>query len=156
MTDLITDDCLAWLDRRDPDRPFVLFCHHKAPHRSWEPDVAHLGLFADDDVPEPATLMDDNATRATVVRAARMGLDQLRPERDLKAPLPPGLAPDEETRWRYQRFIKDYLRASPRSTTTSAGCSIGSRPRASPRTPWWSTPPTRGSSSATTAGSTSA
>jgi arylsulfatase A-like enzyme len=44
------------------------------------------------------------------VRAARMGLDQLRPERDLKAPVPPGLAPDDETRWRYQRFIKDYLR----------------------------------------------
>ncbi len=110
VTDVITDDCLAWLDRRDRDRPFALFCHHKAPHRTWEPDVAHLGLFSDGDVPEPVTLFDDNATRADVVRAARMGLDQLRPERDLKAPLPPGLAPEDETRWRYQRFIKDYLR----------------------------------------------
>lgn len=33
VTDLITDDCLDWIDRRDPDRPFALFCHHKAPDR---------------------------------------------------------------------------------------------------------------------------
>lgn len=37
VTDLITDDCLRDPGRRDPDRPFVLMCHHKAPHRSWEP-----------------------------------------------------------------------------------------------------------------------
>lgn len=35
VTDLITDDSLRWLDMRDPDRPFALMCHHKAPHRTW-------------------------------------------------------------------------------------------------------------------------
>ena len=41
VTDLITDDCLDFLDRVD-GRPFALFCHHKAPHRPWEPSHEHL------------------------------------------------------------------------------------------------------------------
>ena len=40
VTDLITDMCLDWLDNRDKERPFCLLCHHKAPHRHWEPDDA--------------------------------------------------------------------------------------------------------------------
>lgn len=36
VTDVITDQCLQWLDARDASRPFLLMCHHKAPHRSWE------------------------------------------------------------------------------------------------------------------------
>jgi arylsulfatase A-like enzyme len=110
VTDLITDDCIDWLDRRDRARPFLLCCHHKAPHRTWEPHPDHLTLFDDIDVPEPTTMFDDHATRAAVVRAMRMGLRDLRPTRDLKAPLPPGLSDDDEIRWRYQRYIKDYLR----------------------------------------------
>lgn len=109
VTDLITEDCLAWLDCRDPDRPFALFCHHKAPHRRWECDVAHLGLFAGVDVAEPCSLFDDNATRSDVVRHVRMGLDELRPELDLKGPLPAGLTPDEETRWRYQHEMTNVI-----------------------------------------------
>ena len=38
VTDLITDMCLDWLGQRDKGRPFCLLYHHKAPHRSWEPD----------------------------------------------------------------------------------------------------------------------
>ena len=110
VTDLITDDCLDWLDRRDPDRPFLLLCHHKAPHRHWEPSRRHAAMYADVDVPEPETMFDDHATRAAVVRAMRMRLMDLDPVVDLKATVPPGLSEDEEIRWRYQRYIKDYLR----------------------------------------------
>jgi arylsulfatase A-like enzyme len=110
VTDLITDDCLDWLDRRDPTRPFALFCHHKAAHRTWQPDVAHRDLFVERDVAEPATLLDDDAGRSAAVRAARLSLMELRPIEDLKAPVPPGLSDVENLRWRYQRFIKDYLR----------------------------------------------
>ncbi len=110
VTDLITDDCLRWLDRRDPDRPFALMCHHKAPHRSWEPSREHFSLFDGIDVPEPATLFDDHDGRAEVVQAMRMRIMDLDPVVDLKATVPPGLSEDEEIRWRYQRYIKDYLR----------------------------------------------
>lgn len=110
VTDLITDDCLDWLDRRDPDRPFMLLCHHKAPHRTWEPAREHFTMYDDVDIPEPETMFDDHATRAAVVQAMRMRLLDLDPIVDLKAPVPPGLSEDEEVRWRYQRYIKDYLR----------------------------------------------
>lgn len=110
VTDLITDDCIDWLDRRDPDRPFMLLCHHKAPHRTWEPSPAHATMYDDVDIPEPETMWDDHASRAAVVCAVRMRLLDLDPIRDLKSPVPPGLSEDEEVRWRYQRYIKDYLR----------------------------------------------
>ncbi|MGB7880261.1 MAG: sulfatase-like hydrolase/transferase, partial [Ilumatobacteraceae bacterium] len=110
VTDLITDDSLRWLDKRDPDRPFALLCHHKAPHRSWEPSRKHFSLFDDVDIPEPDTLWDDHVGRAEVVQAMRMRIMDLDPVVDLKATVPPGLDEDEEIRWRYQRYIKDYLR----------------------------------------------
>jgi arylsulfatase A-like enzyme len=110
VTDLITDDCIDWIDRRDRDRPFLLLCHHKAPHRTWEPSRRHFTMYDDVDIPEPETMWDDHATRAAVVQAMRMRLMDLDPVLDLKATVPPGLTEDEEIRWRYQRYIKDYLR----------------------------------------------
>jgi arylsulfatase A-like enzyme len=114
VTDLITDDCIDWIDRRDPDRPFLLLCHHKAPHRRWEPAPRHAALFDGVDIPEPATMFEDlidgHADRAAVVRAMRMRLMDLDPIYDLKAPVPDGLDSEAELRWRYQRYIKDYLR----------------------------------------------
>src|SRR5437016_5224480 len=44
VTDIITDRALDWLKNRDPNKPFLLMCHHKAPHREWEPNLKHLGL----------------------------------------------------------------------------------------------------------------
>ena len=110
VTDLITDDCLDWLDRRDPDRPFALMCHHKAPHRRWESSPEHFTLYDDIDIPEPVTMWDHHDGRSQVVEAVRMRLLDLDPVKDLKATVPPGLDRDAEIRWRYQRYIKDYLR----------------------------------------------
>ncbi len=110
VTDLITDDSLRWLDKRDPDRPFALLCHHKAPHRSWDPSRKHFSMFDDVDIPEPDTLFDDHDGRAEVVQAMRMRIMDLDAVVDLKATVPPALSEDEEIRWRYQRYIKDYLR----------------------------------------------
>jgi arylsulfatase A-like enzyme len=110
VTDLITDDCLDWLDHRDPDRPFALFCHHKAPHRTWEPNRPHFTMYDDVDIPFPDTFRDDLAGRAEVVQAVRMRMLDLDPITDLKSAVPAGLTLDEEIEWRYQRYIKDYLR----------------------------------------------
>ena len=62
-TDLTTELALDWLEHRDPEKPFVLMCQHKAPHRNWLPAPADLGLFRDRDLPEPATLFDTYANR---------------------------------------------------------------------------------------------
>jgi arylsulfatase A-like enzyme len=109
VTDIITDLALGWLERRDPDRPFALMIHHKAPHRTWQPDAAHQDMYADVEIPEPPTLFDDYDTRSQAAREAlchMMDLDM----RDLKIPVPDGLSRDDEIRWRYQQYIKEYLR----------------------------------------------
>ncbi|NGP45440.1 sulfatase [Bacillaceae bacterium SIJ1] len=108
-TDLVTDFSMDWLDNRDTDKPFLLFCHHKAPHRPWEPDEKHAHMYEDVHIPEPETFNDDYANRSEAAKAAKMRMSDLRPK-DLKEDIPEGLTPEEENSWRYQRYIKDYLR----------------------------------------------
>ncbi|MCP2341735.1 arylsulfatase A-like enzyme [Actinomadura rupiterrae] len=108
-TNVITDLALSWLDGLTGDDPFCLLVHHKAPHRNWEPDAKHLGMF-EDDLAVPDTFFDDYSGRATAARQARMRVaDHLRID-DLKKILPPGLTRDEEALWKYQQYMKDYLR----------------------------------------------
>ena len=57
-TDIITDKSIAWMQKRDPQRPFLLMCHHKAPHRPWECDDKHKGLY-NDPIRLPDTFTDD-------------------------------------------------------------------------------------------------
>jgi len=45
VTDLITDFSIEFLKNRPKDRPFFLMCHHKAPHRPWQPDAKHARLY---------------------------------------------------------------------------------------------------------------
>lgn len=62
-TDITTDIAFDWLDSRDREKPFCLFLHYKAPHRSWMPDLQDLGMFDDITFPLPETFYDDYATR---------------------------------------------------------------------------------------------
>lgn len=110
VTDIITDLALDWLRGRDADRPFCLLVHHKAPHRPWEPDAKHADLYEEIDIPEPSTFDDDYRHRAQAAAAARMRVDRDLTATDLKRPVPDGLTPREEKGWKYQRYIKDYLR----------------------------------------------
>jgi len=109
-TDLITDLSLEWLKERDKDKPFFLMYHHKAPHRPWDPDDKHADMYEDTDIPTPETFDDDYSNRAAAAGAARMTVAEDLTERDLKQPVPEGLSPEEEKHWKYQRYIKDYLR----------------------------------------------
>lgn len=148
-SDVITDKCLAWLKARDTARPFFLMCHHKAPHRSFEPHPKHRGLYANANVKMPDTFDDDYKNRARAAAAARMriradmtyrDLGLVQPEGggevgelvvpgqpDRKVPEPANVrdlvlidqltgerftfqTPDELSRFKYQRYIKRYLR----------------------------------------------
>jgi len=97
VTDLITDDVLAWLDEgRDPERPFMLMYQHKAPHRAWQPGPDHLTTYDDVEIPEPDTLFDDYVGRTTAARNQEMSVkDHLRLAYDLKL-WPPTFKPDED------------------------------------------------------------
>ncbi|MGV3774662.1 MAG: sulfatase [Verrucomicrobiales bacterium] len=136
-TDIVTDKALKFLDQRPKEKPFMLFLHHKAPHRAWEPNAKYAKLYNDVDIPEPATLRDDYSTRTDAAGEATMTIARHLTRNDLKLPPPAelkgqarqrwlGEVPVEVTvehdgkevtlsgdallKWKYQRYIKDYLR----------------------------------------------
>ena len=134
-TDVITDLAVDWLEKgRDPDKPFVLMYQNKAPHRTWEPALKYLNLFDDVTIPEPDTLFDDYAGRGEAEKTQDMTIEKTMTARDLKLTTPRDLndeqrkvweaayasknaafekaelAGRELVRWKYQRYMKDYLR----------------------------------------------
>ncbi len=157
-TDIITDLALEWLkNEREKDKPFVLMCQHKAPHRNWSPAPRHLNLFDDTKMPEPNTLFDRyGGNRSRTLKEHEMGIkDHMYWGHDMKfhgkesmfpkyflsgiinrqyermtdsqkkqwdtayGPKNEKLINDiksgklnekEITQWKYQRYIKDYLR----------------------------------------------
>jgi len=109
-TDIITDVALDYLRKRDGKKPFFLMCHHKAPHRRWEPGPKYLTLYDDVDIPEPETFNDDYTGRATPAGVTEMTIERHLTTNDLKGPPPAGLKGQDLKKWKYQRYIKDYLR----------------------------------------------
>lgn len=132
-TDIITDLSIDWLKNRDKSKPFLLMSQHKAPHREWAPALRHLGWDGDRKYPEPETLFDDFAGRSKAVRDHDMGIDRTFTELDAKLRPPPkindeqlqewnayyeprnaafqqaNLTGKELVRWRYNRYMHDYL-----------------------------------------------
>lgn len=133
VSDIITDLALDWLEGRDRDRPFLLMVQHKAPHRSWEPALRHLGHDGDLDYALPPTFLDDYAGRGLAVRDQDMTIDRTMTAQDLKLVPPARLTPDQRRvwdayydprnealrkagltgeallRWKYNRYLHDYL-----------------------------------------------
>ena len=126
-------------DAREADKPFFLMYQHKAPHREWEPGPDHLTTYDDETIPEPPSLFDDYdgyPGRADAARQQDMTISQTMHESDLKltpdkrrrmndeqwaawraayGPKNEAFAEANRTgkdlvRWKYQRYVKDYLR----------------------------------------------
>jgi arylsulfatase A-like enzyme len=157
VTNLITDFAISKLRDFEDDKPFCLLYWHKAPHRNWMPDVKHLDLYDDTDIPIPETFFDDYDTRSAAAREQDMEVNNMFTSFDLKLtpqegdPLGSGgkqgfdghkawkriynsltveqreawdaaygpkneafrnlnLTGEELAKWKYQRYIKDYLR----------------------------------------------
>lgn len=131
-TAITTDLGLEFLKTRPTDKPFFLMLHQKAPHRAWQPDEANRKKFASAEIPEPATLFDDYATRPTALPENEQTIARDLTRRDLKLEPPAGLAPKERrrwlnekpmevevdgevltgtdlVRWKYRRLMQDYL-----------------------------------------------
>ncbi len=132
-TDLIGDFSIEWLKNRDKSRPFLLMSQHKAPHREWAPALRHLGWNADRQFAEPDTLFDDYSGRGRAEHEQDMTLEKTFTDRDAKLVAPPYLNPEQRrqwdayyeprneamrranlagkdlVRWRYQRYLHDYL-----------------------------------------------
>lgn len=59
MDDVVTDQAVAWLEKRSGDKPFCLFLFFKSPHRSWIRPRRYHDLFKNVAIPKPATYDDD-------------------------------------------------------------------------------------------------
>jgi arylsulfatase A-like enzyme len=136
VTDVITDLAIDFLKHRPADRPFFLMCHHKAPHRPWEPHPKHQSRFAAQTIPEPATLRDNYHGRTDALHENQQRVFDDLTRSDLKLEPPAELqgsaraqwlstkpkevetvvngtkrvlAGEELNRWKYQRYMQDYL-----------------------------------------------
>lgn len=154
-TDIVTDLAIDWLDQNaKSDKPFMLMCQHKAPHRCWMPPLRHLELYNDVQIPEPATLFDKQRDNARCVQLEEMEIDrhmnmvsdlfaysknaesdgvQIKLDRSGSRNLrkmtdeqleawntgfesenrelaEANLTGDDLVRWKYRRYIKNYLR----------------------------------------------
>ncbi len=144
-TDITTDTALAWLGRTwDGKKPFAMLLHYKAPHRNWFPPAKYQDLYPGEELPYPATFQDNYEGREKTAGDAWMTMDYLN-RKDMKmippdtldsemlfaweeygnnpgeAIMPEGCTTAEEARkWKYQRFIKDYL-ACVRSVDDNVG-----------------------------------
>ncbi len=133
-TDIVTDLSLEWLQKdRDPDKPFLLMCQHKAPHRNWQPGPEHLTLYDDVEMPLPETFWDDYEGRGTAAKTQAMTVANHLSPNDLKLKAPKNLTESQiaawnaayepknrafreaeltgrdRVLWQYQRYVKDYL-----------------------------------------------
>ncbi len=133
-TDIITNIALKFLKGRDTAKPFMLMFQHKAPHRNWQPGPKHLTLYDDVTIPEPDNLFDSYLGRGTAAQTQDMSIARTMTPNDLKLVPPRNFTPAQLKtwnaaygpkneafrkanlkgksliRWKYQRYIKDYLR----------------------------------------------
>ncbi len=110
VTDVITDEAIQYMQNADRRRPFLVMCHHKAPHRPWQPPPKHWERFKSREIPEPATLFDHYEGKAEAVRNAEMTLEHHMHPLDTGGVAPPeGLKGRELVRWRYQLYMRNYL-----------------------------------------------
>jgi len=147
-TEIITEAALDWLkNQHDPNKPFCLLYHQKAPHRNWQPAPKYLTLYNDTTFTPPANFFDNYEGRGTAAKEQEMQIDgHAQWGHDFKLLVDPGGNPtgfenelkrftDEQRAqwmaayepknkafleanlkgkelalWKYNRYIKDYLR----------------------------------------------
>ena len=132
-TDIIADVSTDWLKNRDKSKPFLLMSQFNAPHREWAPALRHLGWNGDKKFPEPETLFDDYSGRGRAEKEQDMTLEKTFTKTDSKETAPRSLNAEQRkawdayyeprneefrkanlagkdlVRWRYQRYMHDYL-----------------------------------------------
>lgn len=108
-TDLITDFAINFVKTRPQDKPFFLMYHHKAPHRNWQPDEKHRKQYENYEPPIPATFDDDYKGKSDASRQATMHIDSDLNNNDLKVKPPADLTGAALKRWKFKRYMQDYL-----------------------------------------------
>jgi arylsulfatase A-like enzyme len=133
---LITDRAISWLERnKDSGQPFFLAYSHKTPHREWVPGPDEYDMYKEISLPLPTNFYDDYSNRSSAARQQEMEIARHMNERDLKLVAPDYLNQEQLARfmdaygpeneafrqsnlqgnelaeWKYQRYVKDFLRS---------------------------------------------
>ncbi|MDZ8119061.1 sulfatase family protein [Pontiella agarivorans] len=126
-SDCIADSALEWFKtKRDPNQPFFLKLHFKAPHDYFEYAPRYESYLADVDIPEPANMWDQKRNGSIATGGAN---DELRhiigtsvgrrnhrrnyaedPHTPWADKIDHNLSDEEITKQAYQLYMKAYLR----------------------------------------------
>lgn len=122
-TDIVTDMTIRWIENREKDKPFMMFCHFKATHEPWDFPERFKHLYDDVEFPEPENMMEfDTAQSGRTFRGQQLENMAWRWETASKDPsawwclypeLPfstQGMDSIAARKKTYQKLIKDYLR----------------------------------------------
>lgn len=117
-TDVVTNRALNWFhNMREPNKPFMLMVHYKAPHRAWIPAERFQEEYQSKTYPEPESLFDNYNTCEPAARNAMEIGRHIKLDKDLKTDIWPhraeyldeSLPADELRRRKYQAYMQDYF-----------------------------------------------
>jgi N-acetylglucosamine-6-sulfatase len=110
-SDAITDLTLDWLkNERDPEKPFFLMHHYKAPHDMFDPAPRYDSYLAEVTIPSPHN-RDEPIGNSAATQGMGAGLGKESPWRlGERLGIDPSLPGDAYRDATYQRFLKQYLR----------------------------------------------
>jgi arylsulfatase A-like enzyme len=111
-SDVVTNLSLEWLKQRDPDKPFFLMHHFKAPHDDFENAERYDFLYEDAVIPEPDTLWQEPNYGSAATKGTGTSIGKRNQRRNMGHHMfvDPSLSDEDYKRTAYQRYLKKYLR----------------------------------------------
>ncbi|WP_223170123.1 sulfatase family protein [Maribacter aquimaris] len=122
-TDVVTDLTIEHLNKRDKNKPFLMFCNFKATHEPFDYPERYKDLYKDIDIPEPENLLDfDQNNTGRTFHGQTLERLAIRWEKATKHPdefwtdypgLPyplEGLDSIQRRKKIYQKLVKDFMR----------------------------------------------
>ncbi|MEN0050597.1 MAG: sulfatase/phosphatase domain-containing protein, partial [Bacteroidota bacterium] len=120
-SDIITNLSLDWLkNKRDKSKPFFLMHHFKAPHDFFEYAARYEDYLANDSIPEPASLWDNENNGSIATKGinnslmdtigSSIGHRNIIRNMGMHMEIDPSIPDPEYKHLAYQEYLKRYLR----------------------------------------------
>ena len=110
-SDVIADKALDYLqNKRAKDKPFMLFCHFKAPHDTWEYAQRYEDFLADVEIPEPENLFDNYEGRSDALKTQLQYIGSEWGNHTNFSEETAHLEGEAKRKMQYQLYMKKYLR----------------------------------------------
>jgi arylsulfatase A-like enzyme len=110
-SDVIADKALDYLkNKRSQDKPFMFFCHFKAPHDTWEYAERYSSFLEDVEIPEPPNLFDDYEGRSDMLKKQLQYIGSAWGDHTNFEEETAHLKGKAKKKMQYQLYMKKYLR----------------------------------------------